>query len=99
MILMNFFIDTNIGIGFTVIHDKWHAPANNFLNNYHQEPIFWSTLTQMECCMKLDEIIDDVDFFLKYTENILKDTQNDFINYASFEKYVISKTKECHLGV
>lgn len=59
---MNFFTDTNIPIGYTVIHDKWHKPSKKFINNHSNESIFWSNLVQKEYQETLNDIIDDVNF-------------------------------------
>ena len=92
---MSFFVDTNIPLGYTIIHDKYHDSSNNFITNNRN--IFWSNLVQKEYTEKLDEIIDDIDIFLKLTEKILKRNTKDFSSYYIFENYIIKRTKRCNL--
>ena len=56
---MSFFVDTNIPLGYTVIHDKFHDSSKNFIEN--NENIFWSNLVKKEYTEKLDDIIDDIE--------------------------------------
>ena len=93
---MPFFIDTNIALGYTVIHDQWHETANNFINNTHDN-IFWSNLVQEEYTNKLDDLLDEMDLFLKTTEKILKNNDKDFVSYYDFERYVLKRTRKCIL--
>lgn len=92
---MSFFVDTNIPLGYTIIHDKYHDSSNNFITNNRN--IFWSNLVQKEYTEKLDEIIDDIDIFLKLTEKILKKNNKDFSSYYIFENYILKRTKRCNL--
>ena len=92
---MSFFVDTNIPLGYTVIHDKFHDSSKNFIEN--NENIFWSNLVKKEYTEKLDDIIDDIEIFLKLVENILKENHDDFPNYYTFENYIIKRTKRCNL--
>ena len=94
---MNFFTDTNIPIGYTVIHDKWHIPAKKFINNHSNDSIFWSNLVHEEYNKTLNEIIDDVNVFLYYCKSSLETNQKDFINYFDFENYLLKKTNNCQL--
>lgn len=93
---MSFFIDTNLALGYTVIHDKWHEKADTFVNDAN-ERIFWSNLVQNEYYIKLNDILDEIDIFLKTAENILKNNDKDFINYYSFENYILKRTKRCEI--
>lgn len=93
---MSFFIDTNIAIGFTVIHDKWHEQSKKFINNC-SDSIYWSNLVKDEYTRKLTDIEEPTEFFLKRVKLILKNNQKDFINYYEFEKYILNKTKICIL--
>ncbi|MBQ7928549.1 MAG: hypothetical protein IJ287_07425 [Methanobrevibacter sp.] len=94
---MNFFVDTNIPLGYTVIHDKWHEKSKTFIENHANDSIFWSTLVKKEYRKKLNDIIDEVRIFLEYCKSILKTNQRDFINYFEFENFIIKKTKVCTL--
>ena len=53
---MLFFTDTNIALGYTVVHDRWHDPSKEFIEN-HEDALFWSNLVHDEYCRKLDWII------------------------------------------
>jgi len=90
---MNFFVDTNIPLGYTVIHDKWHEKSKTFIENHANDSIFWSTLVKKEYRKKLNDIIDEVRIFLEYCKTLLKANQRDFINYFEFENFIIKKTK------
>ena len=94
---MNFFVDTNIPLGYTVIHDKWHEKSKTFIENHASDSILWSTLVKKEYRKKLNDIIDEVRIFLEYCKSILKTNQRDFINYFEFENFIIKKTKVCTL--
>ncbi|WP_407411671.1 hypothetical protein [Methanobrevibacter sp.] len=94
---MNFFVDTNIPIGYTVIHDRLHEKSKTFIDNHETDSIFWSTLVKKEYHETLNDLIDEVKIFLEYCKSILKANQNDFINYYEFENFILNKTKECTL--
>lgn len=94
---MNFFVDTNIPVGYTIIHDKWHDVSKNFINNNQHESIYWSNLVKKEYNIKVNKIIDKVNTFLIHCKTILKDNQKDFVNYFDFENFLIEKTKICSL--
>jgi predicted nucleic acid-binding protein len=88
---MTFFVDTNIPLGYTIIHDKFHDHSKNFIED--NEDIFWSNLVKKEYTEKLDALIDDIEIFLKIAENELKENIKDFPSYYTFEKYVLKRTK------
>ena len=90
---MNYFIDTNISLGYTIIHDKWHNVSKTFINNHEKDSIFWSNLVKNEYAKKFNKIIDDMNIFIIHCKIILKDNQKDFINYYEFENLLIKKTK------
>ncbi|MEE0934278.1 MAG: hypothetical protein U0L42_01260 [Methanobrevibacter sp.] len=94
---MNFFVDTNIPIGYTIIHDRLHEKSKTFIDNHETDSIFWSTLVKKEYHETLNDLIDEVKIFLEYCKSILKANQNDFINYYEFENFILNKTKECTL--
>jgi len=96
---MNFFLDTNIPIGYTVIHDKWHEQSKTFIDNHENDSIFWSTLVESEYYETLNDIIDQVKIFLENCKSILKTNENDFINYFEFENIILEKTKGCELDI
>ena len=92
---MSFFIDTNLAVGYSVIHDKWHEKSKKIVEN--NENIYWSNLVQQEYNYKLEDIENTSEFFLKRVKLILKNTSNEFLNYYDFEKYILKKTRMCHL--
>ena len=96
MILMSFFIDTNMAIGYSVVNDKWHNNAVKFFSET-EEDIFWSNLVKKEYTEKLGEIIYLIETFLKRVALILKNNKNGFTNYNEFENLIISKTKDISL--
>ncbi len=88
---MNFFTDTNIPIGYTVIHDRLHKPSKTFINNHSTDSIFWSNLVQQEYKKTLNDIIDDMNVFLSYCKSSLETNQHDFINYFDFENFLLKQ--------
>ena len=93
---MVFFTDSNVPLGYTVIHDKWHRKADKFVNS-NQNSIFWSTLVKKEYETKFGDISNDVDYFLDSVESLLEDNENDFEYYSKFEDFVIRRTKNIGL--
>ncbi len=93
---MPFFVDTNLALGYTIIHDEWHDKADAFINKTN-EAIFWSNLVKKEYDDKMNEILDDIDVFLKLTETILRNNEKDFLNFYDFENYILKRTKRCKL--
>lgn len=49
---MSFFIDTNLAVGFSVVHDNWHEKSKKFVEN--NEDIYWSNLVKKEYEYKLN---------------------------------------------
>ena len=90
---MNYFIDTNIQLGYAIIHDKWHNVSKTFLDNHQKDSIFWSNLVKNEYTEKFNEILDDINTFIANCKTLLKENQKDFINYFDFEDFLIRKTK------
>ena len=95
---MAFFTDTNIALGYTIIHDRWHENAKKLIDEQTDE-IFWSNLVEMEYNRKLDDILDDIDIFLKLTENILINNQKNFLNYFDYEEHILKMTKRSKLDL
>lgn len=91
---MNYFIDTNIPIGYSIIHDQWHDVSKDFINNHQKDSIFWSNLVKREYTEKLNKIINNVSIFLNHCKTILKDNQKDFVNYFDFENFLIKKKQK-----
>ena len=92
---MPYFIDTNIAIGYTVVHDTWHDSSKRVIDN--EDYVFWSNLVKNEYDDKLNDIKESVDFFLKRAKLTLKNNEKDFINFYEFENFIIKKTKMCIL--
>lgn len=93
---MKFFCDTNIPIGYTIIHDKWHPKSSEFIEN-NKYPIFWSNFVKQEYYNKIDDIIDLITEFLEYIIPLLENNDKDFINYDDFERFILQKTKFTNL--
>ena len=91
-----YFTDSNIPLTYTIIHDRWHEPSKEFIEN-NENSLFWSNLVQDEYCRKLENIIDDIGLFLETSEDILISNQQDFINYWEFENFILKRTKDCKL--
>ena len=49
---MSFFADTNIALGYTIIHDKWHENAKKLIDE-KSDTIFWSNLVEKEYNVKI----------------------------------------------
>ena len=94
---MNFFSDTNVAIAYTVVHDKYHVKAKNFIDNHFQDNIFWSNLVSSEYEGVFEDIMLDIDNFFDIVEDCLKNNHNDFVSYYDFENLLLEKTKACNL--
>lgn len=93
---MNFFLDTNIPYGYTVIHDKWHEKASEFVDN-NKNPLFWSNNVEEEYSELFNQTLDEIDVFFKQVGDILRNYNGNFLNYYDFERYVLLKTNSCDL--
>ena len=78
-----YFLDTNVPIGYTIVHDMWHEPSKNFINN--KSNIFWSNFVKNEYYNKLDDILELTEKFLTAVILILNVNEKDFYTYISFE--------------
>lgn len=47
--------------------------------------------------MKINDIVQIIDVYLKKIEYLLKNNTKDFVNYDAFEHYIIKHTKEIEL--
>lgn len=74
-----------------------HELSNKLIHESNED-IFWSNLVQNEYTEKFYDILDEIEMFLKSSEKILENNEKDFINYYSFEKYVLNRTKSCNLN-
>ncbi len=86
---MNFFIDSNVAIGYSVVHDRLHDNSVEFICET-EEDIF-GHLVQDEYLRKLGEIIHLVERFLKRTNLLLKNNETSFTNYEEFENFIMKK--------
>lgn len=91
-----YFLDTNVPIGYTIIHDRWHENSKNFIDN-NKNSIFWSNFVKSEYYNKLDNILDYIVKFLKSIVCILKVNEMDFYSYNSFEEHILNETRFCKL--
>lgn len=89
-------MDTNVPIGYTIIHDRWHENSKNFIDN-NKNSIFWSNFVKSEYYNKLDNILDYIVKFLKSIVCILKVNEMDFYSYNSFEEHILNETRFCKL--
>lgn len=94
---MSFFTDTNVPVGYSMIHDKWHENSKKFYKENEKEDIFWSTLVKKEYCNTLKDITKLTESFLKKSNYLLKNNTKDFVNYKEFENYILKRTKSCGL--
>lgn len=92
---MSYFADTNLAFGYTVIHDKWHENSKEFIEDNNL--IFWSTLVQKEYTEKLDDVLDDIEYFLESIELILEDNEVDFVSFQNFERFILKKLSNVNL--
>lgn len=93
---MNYFVDTNITIGYTIPFDKWHQQSVNFFKET-TKPIYWSNLVKKEYKKTVNGIIDDIEIFLIEVKKILKNNDKDFSNYFIFENFIKKRTSHCKL--
>ena len=84
---MNIFLDTNIPIGYTVIHDRLHEDSKTFIDNHETDSIFWSTLVKKEYRQTLNDIIDEVKIFLEYCKSIFNVVNLIFSKNSYFSFY------------
>ena len=94
---MNYFADTNIFVGFSVIHDEWHEQCKKVITA-DENQIFWSNLVKKEYEDKLQDIINSVEFFIKKVKYLLKNNQRTFRNYNDFERFILSNTRQITLN-
>lgn len=94
---MSFFTDTNVPIGYTIIHDKWHEDSKKFYKENKKEDIFWSTLVKKEYGNTLKNITKLTESFLNKSNYFLRNNTKDFVNYKEFENYILKQTKSCCL--
>lgn len=94
---MNYFLDTNVPLGYTIIHDKWHESSINFINDTCDDSLFWSNFVKDEYDRKLEIILNMAHDFLTSVSSILKLNENDFYTYDDFEKFILERTKFCKL--
>lgn len=84
---MSYFIDTNLAFRYTVIHDKWHQNSKEFIEDNNL--IFWSTFVQQEYSEKLDNVLDDIEYFLESIGIVLECNELDFVSFQNFEEFVL----------
>ena len=89
---MKNFIDTNIALGYSLSCDKWHIPAQKFI--FENEEIIWSNNVQKEFNIKFKLIFNTIYKFLSKISTILTLNEKCFVNYDSFEKFILRNTNE-----
>lgn len=97
---MKYFIDTNIAIGYSLKCDKWHEYANKFIqDNESQNTIIWSDTVEEEFENKFEEIFEFLKIFMNNMIELIENQEELFINYYSFEKYILKGSKNCKLDL
>ncbi|MBR3112528.1 MAG: hypothetical protein IKH29_02300 [Methanobrevibacter sp.] len=94
---MKNFIDTNIALGYSLNCDKMHETCLEFISN--NEDIFWSNNVKQEFQKKYEQIFQLIHNFMLMTSSIVNTIQKSFINYYSFEKFILDNTKDSALDI
>lgn len=89
---MAYFADTNLALGYSVVHDKWHKKSKKFIENH--ENIYWSNLVQAEYENKLNDIENQSEFFLKRVKLTLKNTLKSLLIIMLLKNISLEK-QEC----
>ena len=95
---MEYFIDTNMSIGYSFSCDKWHKLTFDFISD-HKNNINWSDNVETEFNTKFREIFEEINRFINALPKLIKEDSEDFLNVYSFEKYVLGKTHNCTLDI
>ena len=90
---MVYFIDTNIGIGYSIFPDKFHNPCKDFINESSND-IYWSNGVYEEFDRKFCELLSIIENFLDIISHALNNRQSFFPNKDSFASFVLAKTKK-----
>ena len=94
---MDFFIDTNVALGFSIIPDKWHDKSRVFFEENLDKDIYWSNLVKEEYLEKSIYIALLIRDFLQKIQYILENSNKRFINIYEFEDFIMKKTEDCKL--
>jgi hypothetical protein len=95
---MDYFIDTNIALGYSFKCDKWHNCAFNIVSN-NLDKINWSNTVEMEFNKKFKEIYEFIRMFLDNMNDLIQLESQMPVNYYSFEKYILNNTQSCKLDI
>ena len=93
---MKYFLDTNMPIWYTIIHDKHHENASRFIEK-HSNSVFWSNFVEEEYLNTFNDISKSIRHFLDTIESILENNEKNFDYYLEFENFIINKTKHVPL--
>ena len=93
---MVYFIDTNIGIGYSIFPDKFHNPCKDFINNSSSD-IYWSNGVYEEFNRKFTDLLNIIENFLNIISHALNNKHSFFPNKDSFASFVLGKTKRINL--
>lgn len=63
---MNYFLDSNVIIGYSICIDKWHESAKNVFSK--GKTIYWSPMVKQESLYKIKKLIDKYNFIFKEIE-------------------------------
>lgn len=92
---MKNFIDTNIALGYSLPCDKWHSNSIEFIFNNNN--FYWSNNVKKEFNEKFKNITRGVFEFLGKISVLLAMNKKSFVNYYSFENFILNKTKNCNI--
>lgn len=93
---MNYFIDTNIALGHTIVPDRIHQSTKKFIDENYKNT-YWSTLVRKEYQKKLRTILQSIIKFLNKCILIIENYDGTFINLNKFEEHIIKKTRNYEL--
>lgn len=68
---MDYFLDSNIIIGYSICIDKWHESSKNVFNK--GKTIYWSPLVKQESLYKIKKLIDKYNFIFKEIEENIEE--------------------------
>ena len=93
---MVYFIDTNIGIGYSIFPDKFHNPCKDFITDT-LEDIYWSNGIYKEFNDKFCELLENIEDFLDVIAHNLNNRSFSFYNKDSFASFILEKTTNIKL--
>ena len=95
---MIYFIDTNIGIGYSIFPDKHHSKSKSFVND-NLKSLYWSTGVVKELNDKMHDITTNIQNFLLSIVFNVRNRKSDFLNKDEFASFVLKVTKNIDLDI